>query len=135
LIGFTAADTLRGGLGNDVLYGGPDTASDKFVFNAAPNASLNVDYIIGFAASEDKIQFSKAIFKGFAALGSLSDGAYVEGAGKTTADSSSHRVIYNTTTGDLFYDPDGSGTKAAAVKIAIVGNQADLSSDDFEIIA
>ena len=135
LIGFTAADTLRGGLGNDVLYGGPDSASDKFVFDTAPNARTNVDYIIGFAASLDKIQFSRGVFKGFAALGSLSSAAYVEGAGKTAADSSSHRVIYNTTTGDLFYDADGSGTKAAAVRIAIVGNQADLSSGDFEIIA
>ena len=135
LIGFTAADTLKGGVGNDVLYGGPDTASDKFVFDTAPNSSLNVDYIIGFAASEDKIQFSKAIFKAFTVVGSLSSAAYVEGAGKTTADSSSHRVIYNTTTGDLFYDADGSGTKAAPVRIAIVGNQADLSFADFEIIA
>ena len=137
LIGFTAADTLRGGLGNDVLYGGPDTASDKFVFDTAPSSSLNVDYIIGFAAGEDKIQFSKAIFKGFAALGSLSDGAYVAGAGKTTADSRDHRVIYNTSTGDLFYDADGVGlgTKVAPVKIAVVGNKADLSFADFEIIA
>jgi hypothetical protein len=135
LIGYTAADTLRGGAGNDTLYGGPGTASDKFVFDFAPSASVNVDYIIDFVASEDKIQFSRAIFKGFSASGSLSSSAYVEGAGKTAADSLLQRVIYNTTTGDLFYDADGSGTKALAVKVAVVGTMADLSSADFEIIA
>ena len=135
LIGYTAADTLKGGAGNDALYGGPGTASDKFVFDFAPSASVNVDYIIDFVASEDKIQFSRAIFKGFSASGSLSSSAYVEGAGKTAADSLLQRVIYNTTTGDLFYDADGSGTKAVAVKVAVVGTKADLSSADVEIIA
>ncbi len=135
LIGYTAADTLRGGAGNDALYGGPGTASDKFVFDFAPNGITNLDYIIDFVASEDKIQFSRAIFKGFSASGSLSSSAYVEGAGKTAADSLLQRVIYNTTTGDLFYDADGSGTKAVAVKVAVVGTKADLSSADVEIIA
>jgi Ca2+-binding RTX toxin-like protein len=135
LIGYTAADTLKGGAGNDALYGGPGTASDKFVFDFAPNGITNLDYIIDFVASEDKIQFSRAIFKGFSASGSLSSSAYVEGAGKTAADSLLQRVIYNTTTGDLFYDADGSGTKAVAVKVAVVGTKADLSSADVEIIA
>jgi Ca2+-binding RTX toxin-like protein len=135
LIGYTAADTLKGGAGNDALYGGPGTASDKFVFDFAPNGITNLDYVIDFVASEDKIQFSRAIFKGFSASGSLSSSAYVEGAGKTAADSLLQRVIYNTTTGDLFYDADGSGTKAVAVKVAVVGTKADLSSADVEIIA
>lgn len=134
LIGFTAADTLRGGAGNDALYGGPGTASDKFVFDFAPNSNTNVDYIIDFAPDEDKIQLSRKVFKGFAATGTIGSTAYVEGSGKTTADSASQRLIYNTTTGDLFYDADGNG-RAAAVKVAIIGNKADLSHTDFEIIA
>jgi serralysin len=134
LIGFTAADTLRGGAGNDALYGGPGTASDKFVFDFAPNSNTNVDYIIDFVPDQDEIQLSRKVFKGFAATGPLASNAYVEGAGKTTADSAFQRVIYNTTTGDLFYDADGSG-RAAAVKVAIIGSKADLSHTDFEIIA
>jgi Ca2+-binding RTX toxin-like protein len=134
LVGFTAADTLRGGAGNDALYGGPGTASDKFVFDFAPNAKTNVDYIWDFSPDEDKIQFSRNIFKGFAATGTVGSTAYVEGSGKTTADSAAQRLIYNTTTGDLFYDADGNG-RAAAVKVAIIGNKGDLSHTDFEIIA
>jgi len=134
LIGFTGEDTLRGGAGNDTLYGGPGTASDKFVFDFAPNSNTNVDYIIDFVPDQDEIQLSKKVLKGFAGTGPLASDAYVEGAGKTTADSALQRVIYNTTTGDLFYDADGNG-RAAAVKIAIIGTKADLSHSDFEIIA
>ena len=132
LMGYAGNDTLNGGAGSDSLIG--LEGADKFVLDVIPKIAADADRIIDFSAGEDKIQFSKKAFKGFSAIGALSSGAYVEGAGKTAADSASQRVIYDTTTGDLFYDADGSG-KAAAVKIAMIGTKADLSYTDFEIIA
>jgi len=133
LWGYNGNDTLNGGAGNDVLIG--LGGADKFVMDVIPKIPFDADRIYDFTSAEDKIQFARKVFKGFSATGTLADTAYVEGAGKTTADSPSQRVIYNTTTGDLFYDPDGSG-KSAAVKVAtIIGTVADLSHTDFEIIA
>ena len=133
LWGYNGDDTLNGGAGNDALIG--LGGADKFVLDVVPKTADDADRIFDFTAAEDKIQFSRKVFKGFSAAGTLADTAYVEGAGKTTADTASQRVIYNTTTGDLLYDPDGSG-KSAAVKVAtIIGAVADLSHTDIDIIA
>jgi len=47
----------------------------------------------------------------------------------------SDRIIYNKTTGDLFYDSDGSGG-GLAIKIAIIGTSSHptLSNTDFMIV-
>ena len=58
---------------------------------------------------------------------------FVKGAGVTSAADSSDRIIYNTTSGALFYDADGLGG-TAAVQIALIGNKAILTSDDFVVI-
>ncbi len=123
-------DTLIGGAGNDQLFGG--SGADKFVFQSKLDQNSNVDNVMDFSPNEDKIQLSRKLFKGFGS--GISDAAYVEGAGKTTADTPFQRLIYNLNTGDLFYDVDGLG-RAAPTKIALIGNRANLSSSDFEIIA
>jgi Ca2+-binding RTX toxin-like protein len=42
-------------------------------------------------------------------------------------------IVYNNHTGALFYDPDGSGSKAA-VQIAWLENHASLTYKDFFVI-
>lgn len=125
LMGLGGADRLDGGAGNDKLYGGEgkDTLTggagkDRFVFDTAPSSR---DTITDFHRAEgDKIQLSKAVFKGFAYTGTLHAEDFYAAAGATKAQDATDRVIYDTTTGILYYDADGTGG-AAAVQVALLG--------------
>lgn len=144
LVGNVGNDTLDGGSGNDTLIGGngKDTldggaGSDLFVFNVAPNASGNMDTIGDFQSGADKIQLSRAIFKAFgASASSLTASQFWSGAGVVKGHDADDRVVYNTTTGALYYDADGSGA-GAAVQIALIGTSthANLQFSDFQVIA
>jgi serralysin len=120
LVGGDGADTLQGGLGNDSMTGG--AGADLFLFDTAPNATSNKDTITDFMSGTDQIAFSKDVFTGLsdAALGTLNADAFLSGAGVTTAQDATDRFIYNTTTGALYYDADGSGA-AVAVIVAMLG--------------
>ena len=130
LRGGAGSDTLAGGAGNDVLWGG--TGSDVIVLNAALSESSNVDQLKDFNFSEDRIYLDRQIFTAFTA-GALDASMFALGAAATKAE---QRIIYNATTGSLFYDGDGSGSRAA-IKIAILTPDssmklgAALGADDF----
>ncbi len=112
-------DTLYGGLGNDTLTGG--AGSDYFVFNTAPNAATNKDTVTDFATGVDKLLFSKAVFTGLGSIVTgLSAAQFWSGAGVAAAHDATDRIIYNTTTGALYYDADGAGG-VAAVQVALLG--------------
>ena len=130
LDGGIGADTLIGGLGNDTLTGGLD--SDYFVFNTAANASVNMDTITDFVSGVDHIQFSATIFTG---LGTITD-QFWSGSGVIAAHDSSDRIIYNSASGALYYDADGTGM-IAAVQVALIGvsSHGPLINTDIQIIA
>ena len=135
LIGGAGNDTLIGGNGNDTLTGG--AGSDYFVFNVAANASSNKDTVTDFELGVDKLQFSKAVYAGLGSIvGPLSSGQFWSGAGVVTAHDADDRIIYNTTTGALYYDADGTGS-SAAVQIAIIGTSTHpaLAYSDISIVA
>ena len=117
--GGTGNDTLDGGLGADTLRGG--AGADSFVFNTALNAASNVDTITDFVSGSDHIALSKMIFAG-TATGALGSAAFYASAVATAAHDSSDRIIYNTTTGDLYYDADGSGGIAAVKFATLMGD-------------
>jgi len=127
LSGGAGDDTLTGGLGKDVLSGGD--GADIFVFSSALNARTNVDTITDFTTGEDKIQLNKAIFTALTG-DDLSD-AFFSG---TKAANFDQHIIYNQTSGALYYDADGSG-KGASVQIALIGvsNHAELHTSDFAV--
>jgi serralysin len=128
-------DTLTGGNGNDVLYGG--AGSDMFVFNFTPNATTNLDTIGDFQTGVDKIQLSKAVFGALGASGTvLAQAQFWSGAGVVKGHDADDRIAYNTTTGALYYDSDGSGS-TAAVQIAIIGSatHTNLLFSDLQVIA
>ena len=113
LRGGVASDTLRGDAGSDKLYGetGNDVmtggaGNDQFYFNTALNRSSNVDQITDFLHGTDKIYLDRAVFSAISANGTLTAGAFHVGASAADA---SDRIIYNSATGQLFYDADGLG--------------------------
>ena len=129
LRGNGAADTLNGKSSNDILTGG--AGGDTFVFDTALNATNNVDHITDFA-TEDTIQLDDVVFTGIAP-GTLAADAFHSAAGATEASDTDDRIVYDTTTGELYYDADGLGG-VAAVKFAVLDNQAALTHDDFFVV-
>ncbi|MBD2133482.1 calcium-binding protein [Sphaerospermopsis sp. FACHB-1094] len=127
LSGEAGNDTLIGGEGNDTLTGG--VGMDAFRFTGLDGG---IDTITDFESGTDKIQIDSNGFTSLA-IGQLSAEAFTFGAGVTSATSSTHRFIFNTTNGDLFFDADGDGA-GASVKIATLSNSASLSHSDIFVI-
>lgn len=122
-------DLLSGGLGNDRLRG--DGGSDIFLFNTALNASTNVDTIEDFS-SADTIRLENAIFTALTTTGTLAAAAFRANTTGLAADSSD-RIIYETDTGELYYDSNGSAS-GGGVLFARIDNLATLTVADFVII-
>ena len=124
LQGQLGSDTLGGGAGRDVLIGGFGD-SDLFVFQHT--GAANVDRIDDFAGA-DRIGLSRAVF---AALGpTVTASEFRVGTAATTAD---HHLIYNSATGQLFYDRDGAGG-AAQVIVALLDGSPAVAFNDFVMI-
>lgn len=122
-------DLLNGGKGNDVLHGG--NGSDHFRFDTKPNALTNHDIIDDFLSGVDVIELENATFKKLLATGQLSAGNFVANATGTALDADDY-LIYNTTTGSLYYDTNGNGT-GKAVEIVNIAGVPELSASDFLI--
>ena len=136
LTGNEFANTLYGNAGANVLdgKGGSDAliglaGADIFAFTTAPGAD-NVDILFGFESGTDGIALDDAIFTQLGGPGALNANAFVTGTAATDADD---RIIYDSATGQLFYDADGSGA-GAQILFAILQNQAPVSAGDFMVI-
>lgn len=128
-------DLLIGGKGNDSLTGGP--GQDIFLFNTFPTSG-NIDRINDFSIYNDTIRIENDIFTGLGlTTGPLASSLFIAGAGMTDAQEASVRLIYNTTTGGLFYDPDGLGG-AVALKFAALwvagNNHPTVTAADFFVV-
>ena len=125
LSGGAGDDTLSGGLGNDVLTGG--AGADVFVFDTALSVR-NIDRITDFTVEEDTIFLNHLIFTGLAE-GQLSASAFTSGL-TGIATETSHRIIYETDTGRLYFDADGSG-RGAGAHFATMKANLELTAFDF----
>ncbi|HWP25070.1 MAG TPA: VWA domain-containing protein [Xanthobacteraceae bacterium] len=125
IVGGLGDDTLVGGSGNDTLTGG--SGNDIFRFNAP---SEGIDDITDFVVADDKIQLDDAGFAGIGLPGTLGSGAFHIGSAATDA---AHRIIYDSGTGALLYDPDGTGV-AAAIQFAQLAASLSLINTNFEVI-
>jgi uncharacterized repeat protein (TIGR01451 family) len=116
-------DILRGGLGHDNLIGG--AGDDNFHF-ASPDEG--VDTITDFNSAEgDRLVVSVVGFGGgLTANAVLEESQFVLG---TEAADESDRFIYDQTTGNLFFDPDGTGD-APKQQIATLTGVPELSAAD-----
>jgi Ca2+-binding RTX toxin-like protein len=127
VLGNDGANVLDGGAGADIIagYGG----ADMFAFTTALGGG-NVDSIVDMAAGTDKIGLDDAIFTAAGGLGALNASAFVVGSGAADA---GDRIIYNSATGQLFYDSDGIGG-AAQILFATLNASPALTASDFAVI-
>ena len=125
LIGNSGNNTLDGGAGADILIGG--AGKDSFRFDTALGAS-NIDTILDFTVGDDMIQLDHKIFTALGA-GALPAADFAVG---TAATNSNQHIIYNSATGDIFYDPDGNGSQAA-VKFAHITPGTALGAGSFTV--
>lgn len=141
ITGGTGNDSLTGGDGNDSLVGGSgnDTlvgagGADRFVFNTTPDAASNFDTIADFVSSVDNIWLASATMTALGSAGPLSASAFLTGSGSTTASDTDDRIIYDTSTGILYYDADGSDMAIEAVQFAVLTGSPMLTYADIWII-
>ena len=122
-------DTLDGGIGADTLNGGD--GADRFLFTSAPGPG-NVDAIADFDRKADTIVLDHAVFAGLA-VGALAASAFrtINNGTKLDADD---RILFDTKSGDLLFDRDGSGTAYAAIQFATLADHAQLGSGNFIVI-
>ncbi len=130
LTGGAGNDVINGGLGNDTLTG--SAGLDSFVFNTAPNASTNVDTIKDFIVADDTIRLENAIFTAITGTGTLTAAQFVKNTTGLAADASD-RIIYETDTGELYYDSNGSAA-GGSVHFATLGTNLGITASDFLLI-
>lgn len=130
LFGGTGSDYLSGGLGNDVIFAGLGT-DDRYLFDTALGAT-NVDQINGFFAGSDTIELLSTIFSKLAP-GNVNPANFRANASGTAVDGNDY-LVYNTTTGALSYDSNGSGVGGSTQFAQLSGAPA-ISATDFLVIA
>jgi Ca2+-binding RTX toxin-like protein len=123
LFGGDGSDRLTGGGGADGLTGG--AGADVFVLNQ----KMGIDHITDFSSGSDRISLSKVVYAALGGVGTLASTAFYAAAGVKTGHLGTDRVIYNTTTGALHYDADGSGS-GKAVQIAVLDGHPALAYSD-----
>ncbi len=138
LQGMAGRDTLRGGKGDDVLSGGlggdwliGGEGADMFRFGGDFPASGERDLIEDFVRGTDHVQLERYYYGGIGSpVGALAPDEFTTGTAATTAN---QNLIYNTSTGVLFYDADGNGAQAM-IAIALFAGKPALDASDFLLV-
>jgi Ca2+-binding RTX toxin-like protein len=125
LNGGAGNDTLSGGLGNDTLNGG--AGMDVFVFNTAITGGNNVDTIADFNGAEDMMSLAHTVFSGLP-TGTLSAAHFAVGSATGTGP----EIVYDNSSGALFYDSNGAGAGGATQFATLSGTPA-LAASNFKI--
>ena len=114
----------KGGADSLIGYGG----ADVFAFTSALGGG-NVDRIVDLVSGTDRIALDDAIFT------ALSPGALAAGAFRlgTAAQDGDDRIVYDQTTGALYYDADGNGA-GTQILFATLNAGDTLAASDFNII-
>jgi Ca2+-binding RTX toxin-like protein len=126
LTGTAKADYLFGFGGNDSLTGG--AGRDSFGVDA-PGTAL--DRISDFTPGADALLFDSRAFAEIGAAGRFAagDARFFAGPAASSGQDASDRVIYETNTGFVYYDPDGSGPQLSVLVQLLEGAPALAASD------
>jgi Ca2+-binding RTX toxin-like protein len=136
LTGNTNNNILTGGAGNDFLNG--LTGLDRLVGGVGIDTFVlhknqGLDTIADFATGE-KLRISATEFGGGLVAGvTLTASQFLLSAGATSAANATQRLIFNSSTRNLYFDVDGAGG-TASVQIAKLEGSSSLSLGDFLII-
>jgi Ca2+-binding RTX toxin-like protein len=123
LFGEAGDDVLNGGAGVDTLSGG--TGNDIFVID---NLS-GINRISDFNVADDTIRLDRTQGAFSTLPSTITSANFIIGTAALTAD---QFLIYNKSTGALFYDANGVGG-TAAVQIALLGTNLALTHADFVV--
>ena len=128
ITGNAGANRLDGGGGNDTLrgLGGADT----FVFSSVLGTG-NVDTIADFSVPADTVELDNAVFAALTAPGTLAATAFAANADGIATDEA-HRIVYETDSGRLFYDADGTGA-IVGIHFATLTAGLSLTNMDFVV--
>lgn len=129
LIGGDGNDVIDGGFGKDILTGGK--GADVFNFSTHLNSTFNIDTITDFTAGEDVIQLDQSIFSAIGINGMLGESLFCLGSVATLA---GDRIVYDQTSGALYYDADGNGA-GAQIQFATLLGLPTVTNADFIIVA
>jgi uncharacterized delta-60 repeat protein len=159
IIGNSAANRINGGGGNDILNGGGGndvflvnpgndrltggTGADRFIYNTNATftrTAVGVDTITDFIISQnDKIVLDKTTFPKITSAngtGFSRDAEFAKVSSNTTAAISGADIVYNTATGELFYNQNGTATGfGTGGKFAVLSNKPNLTENQFIIQA
>jgi Ca2+-binding RTX toxin-like protein len=138
LTGNSSGNIVRGNNGDNVLNGGDGNdeltsfgGADSFLFNTPLSAAFNADVITDFTVADDVILLDQTIFSSSFGLGSVAGSQFVIG---TAALDAGDRIIYDSATGAVLYDSDGTGA-TAAIQFAEVDAGLSLTNFDFFVVA
>ncbi|MGO4574219.1 calcium-binding protein [Microvirga sp. 2TAF3] len=124
--GNNGANIIDGLGGSDTLKGG--RGRDTFVFDSGLGKN-NIDKILDFRVKDDSFRLSRSVFKEITGREVLGKEAFC--IGQKAADSED-RIIYDSRSGKLYYDEDGTGS-AKAILFARLAKGLKLTEADFLI--
>ena len=136
IVGTSGNDTIYGNSGNDWLEGrgGNDLVSggggqDSYVFREF--GAANADTLAQFDTNWDALRFDSAAFTGLGGPGHFAsnDARFYAAAGASGAHDADDRIVYDTSTGHLYYDADGAGGADAQLVATVQGAPAVAAND------
>lgn len=124
-------DALQGGVGKDSLWGG--AGNDDFLFYRLDELGDAIADFGSVAGNDDQIWLSASGLGGGLVAGALSAAQFVTRASDHAAQDTNDRLILTTSNKTLWFDADGSGTKAA-VLVADLQQSATLTAADIWLV-
>ena len=109
-------------------------AGSVYLFNNQPISGHPLS-IANLVEGSGQIELSKAVYTAFSGISSVKTANFSD---SVVATSAKDYLYYNSHTGGLYYDADGSGTHSSGVEIAVVGvssHPAGLTVADFKLVA
>ena len=140
LEGAHGQDTINGRAGNDFLWGANN--DDVYVVDTLGEADADTilfekyDMDVGGVVEDDQLWLDSSVMTELGAAGDFSgdDDRFYAAAGATGGADGEDRVIYDTESGRLYYDADGSGEGEAQLIATILSSGHPFGAGDITVI-